>query len=105
MVRCVCCGRTAGDFDAEACIFRAKLSHLQARIFRSLAMSDGQFVTWQKIAESAYADDPHGGPDDAANVITAMVHRMRRKLRPFGVVVEGHKGGNGGYRLAVGAAA
>ncbi|TPL40634.1 hypothetical protein [Mesorhizobium sp. B2-4-6] len=99
--RCKHCGQLVDGFDAEAVIFRAKFSHLQARIFRCIAGGNGQFVGWQFIAMKAYADDPLGGPDNAANVITAMIFRMRRKLRELGVTIEGHKGGDGGYRISV----
>jgi len=100
-VRCATCGQATPAFDAEAAIFTARLSHLQARIFRALASGDGQFVSWSEIAAQAYSTDPAGGPDDVANVISAMVHRMRAKLRPLGLSIDGHKGGDGGYRLSV----
>jgi DNA-binding response OmpR family regulator len=99
VARCKCCGQLTDGFDAEVVIFNARLSHLQAAIFRCLAAGNGQYVSWQFIAARVYANDPHGGPTDAANVISQLIHRMRSKLRPFGVAFSGHRGTGGGYRL------
>lgn len=55
------------------------------------------FVPMDRITAHIWADDPHGGPDDAEGIIHTHVTNLRKFLKPHGWTVESSRGE--GYRL------
>ena len=51
------------------------------------------------IASHVYADDPDGGPGDAATALKAIIWRMNRDLKVLGIRIRATHGRGAIYRL------
>lgn len=99
LARCACCGQPV-SFDIEAVIARQRITRHQAKILRLLDRSGP--LGAEALAGRIYADDPDGGPDNAANAVWVYVSHLRRKLRREGATITWRR--HEGYRLEIGAA-
>lgn len=100
MSACVCCGYDPELKDPEQIARAARLSSFEFRLFDIFRRRFGRYVEADQIAYLLYADDPNGGPITANYVIGVTVSRLRRKLQPFGLTIDGMMGrGSSGRRL------
>lgn len=101
MSACVCCGYDPERKDDLAAIGeKARLSATERRLFDIFRGRFGRYVEADTLAYLLYADDPNGGPITAPWVIGVTVGRLRKKLEPFGLTVDGMMGrGSSGRRL------
>jgi DNA-binding response OmpR family regulator len=100
MSACVCCGYDPETKDPEHIAKVARLSSFEHRLFDIFRRRFGRYVEADQIAYLLYADDPNGGPLYANEVIGVTVTRLRRKLQPFGLTIDGMMGrGSSGRRL------
>lgn len=72
-------------------------------VFLCLAERAGEFVPGSELLDRLYGDDPEGGPVTAVNCVCVHVSRMKKKLEPHGITVEGWRDGHyrRGRRLVV----
>ncbi|RVD44634.1 helix-turn-helix domain-containing protein [Mesorhizobium sp. M4A.F.Ca.ET.020.02.1.1] len=97
---CVCCGFDPELKDPEAIARAARLSSFEHRLFEIFRRRFGRYVEADQIAYLLYADDPNGGPLFAKEVIGVTVGRLRKKLKPYGLTIDGMMGrGSSGRRL------
>ncbi len=100
MSACVCCGYDPELKDPEHIGRVARLSTLELRLFDIFCRRFGRYVEADTLAYLLYADDPNGGPITANEVIGVTVSRLRKKLLPFGLTIDGMMGrGSSGRRL------
>jgi DNA-binding response OmpR family regulator len=71
--------------------------YIERSIANVLANRFDRWVPTSSLIDAAYGLKASGGPDDAANVIKAHVHAIRRKIAPWGFAIEGK--GNIGRRM------
>jgi hypothetical protein len=102
---CPCCRGFIGEAAPVEFIKDAVVGGLQVKIMSKLIDAKSRPVRMEDLIESCFADDPDGGPDDPSNSITVAIHKLRKRLEPFGWHIEkqggGGRGFNGGafYRL------
>jgi DNA-binding response OmpR family regulator len=71
--------------------------YIERSIADVLAHRFERWVPTSSLIDAAYGLRASGGPEDAANVIKAHVHAIRRKIKPHGLLIEGK--GNIGRRM------
>lgn len=99
MNACPCCGFTAGKKTPVEIAELVSLSRLERVIFDTLAAQFGRFVPGPALADAVYADDPDGGPFSAVSCVGVRTISLRKKIEPFGLVIDGRTGPNGGRRM------
>jgi hypothetical protein len=96
--KCPTCGapvpNDAFNFDEETRTFVAngvavQFTERQSRVIGALwrARRRGGFDGLQLLADAVYGDDPDGGPENAANTMSATLWAIRKKLEPAGYTV------------------
>lgn len=63
-----------------------RLPPTQMRLLMAFAACPGRLLVARDLIEAVWFDDPHGGPDAFASVISVMLHRCRYALAPLGLV-------------------
>jgi DNA-binding SARP family transcriptional activator len=58
----------------------AALTPMQERVIRALFDRQRRFVSAAEIADVIYADDRHGGPENASKIVAVFVWNIRRRL-------------------------
>jgi hypothetical protein len=103
MKRCPCCGQPIGEREvALARIKGAPFGPVGRRIAEALGRHTGEWRTASQLADEVYADDPDGGPINAAKSIQAIICiSLRAALRRAGLELESYPSRSGGYRLTV----
>ncbi|MDX0262461.1 hypothetical protein GOC60_14860 [Sinorhizobium meliloti] len=96
---CPCCGFTADKKNVTDIGNSLRLSRLERSVFNFFARRFGQNLDPSWILEAAYADDPDGGPEHANIVVAMTIQRLRNKIAPHGLTIEGTKGRHGGRRM------
>lgn len=51
-----------------------------ARVLRTLYEADGRIVSFGRLIEAMYFDDPRGGPPTASQVLKVCIYHLRRLL-------------------------
>lgn len=55
--------------------------------------------TIEAIIDATYSDDPNGGPSDARNTATAIIHTIRKILTGYGLTIANRRGVGTTYRI------
>ena len=84
-------GTYAAELDA------LRLSRLQRNILAAVARQKGGTLTISQTLDAAYGEREDGGPLAAVSTIRVTIHKLNRKIAPFGWAVENDYGH--GYRL------
>jgi DNA-binding response OmpR family regulator len=98
---CPCCGHNIGSAAPLDAVQGALTGHMRS-IFDELSRRPGQMVSKERLLSAMYDADWSGGPENAEHVMFINIHRMRKKIEPFGwtIVSRGRGRGNVGlYRL------
>jgi hypothetical protein len=96
--QCPCCGAAhAARVDPAVIVAGIPLSALRRRLCEILLAQFGTFVATERLAAAMYADDPNGGPDDAAGVARQLVYKLRPGLLARGLALE--SANDAGYRM------
>jgi hypothetical protein len=56
---------------------------VSARLLGTLQLQPGRLYTWAELVDSAYGDDPEGGPLNALGSIKVLLHHLRRAGYPI----------------------
>lgn len=101
MTACPCCGYDGeGSVSFKHIAAMARLSALETGIFLCLSRNVGRYVTLETIVGDVYAGVRDGGPTSTRQTIGVTVHRMKKKIEPFGLTIQGQGGcGDNGRRL------
>lgn len=101
MTCCPTCGQSvaAGFANPAEVVAAVRLSPYERRIIERLARSFGKLVSTDALIAAVYDDDINGGPDNDRQNIAVFVHRIRRKIEPHGLTIDGRKSFTGGRRL------
>lgn len=81
--------------DTDWCPTEWKLTAMEKKLLNILV--ERSVITRDEIHDSLYYDREDGGPDDR-RIVPLFIHRIRKKLEPFGmsVVCQGRGRGSGG---------
>ena len=77
---------------------------ISERVFHALFVARERGMTVRELAAYAYADDQDGGPLDAPNSISVLIHHLNRKyLIPRGarIIADSDRGGRYARRKLV----
>ena len=96
MSTCPCCGSELTGAPVNT-VLGVELTGTQRRILEYLVRAYPHSMSRERLAGLVYADHPDGGPINAGNVISVMLHKMRPKLEAIGWTA----GGVGGKQLAI----
>jgi hypothetical protein len=91
---CPCCGQKwplgRSKEDARRLLKEvAWAGPVQILVIERLLKNFGGWVSRRDLIDAAFVDDPSGGPDDASNFMAVTVNRIRRRLRLFGLEIDG----------------
>lgn len=93
---CPCCGQVLPNVHAVIAD-AARLTPKQRLLFLAVAAGGGQPVSHRRLIDAIYADDVHGGPENARPVMRVIRVYANKKLARFGRKIENVWGQ--GYRL------
>lgn len=62
------------------------------------ALLSGTYRSTAQLIHAAYGDRIDGGPEWAVKAVQVAIHKIRRQLQPYGIVIENRY--NVGYRIA-----
>lgn len=98
---CPCCGKPIErTIDPAVVELFVQLRPTERAIFQALAMRIGQWVPSAELLDALYGEDAEGGPETAACILSQYISRLRQKLVPFGLVIDGKSNwGDTGRRL------
>lgn len=99
MTACPCCGFDGETADLKAIAKMLRLAGLEAGIFRALSLRFGETVSADDLVDACYRGVKDGGPENARICIAVAAHRLRPKVKVFGLKIEGVIGKHGGRRL------
>lgn len=86
---CPCCGQPLQDRpDVRALGDSMPLGPIERRIFEVFAAALGKYVDNARLVNIVYSNDIDGGPLTARNSISVNLSYLRRKIRPYGLVIE-----------------
>lgn len=88
-VRCPCCLTVLAEgtevpMDA---LRDAPISPMQRMIVEKLISAYPRQVSRAELIETLYGHDARGGPDNPMNIISVMLHKLRKQLPQFGWTV------------------
>lgn len=97
---CPCCGGHIGE-AARPDDVRLGLRGHKRTMFDVLAKRIGLPVTKHDMVNAMYSGRADGGPDDAGNIVSVEMLRLRRSIEPFGwtITSTGRAGVMAEYRL------
>lgn len=75
------------------------MSETERALFDLFRVNFGKPLTRERIASYLYAGDADGGPEFAYTVIAVSLHRLRKKIKPYGLTIEGKGGHREGRRM------
>lgn len=93
MATCPCCGaESTAQIPPSALAAYIHVTPVQRRVLNVLVRHFGKEVPSETIIDAAYFDREDGGPKDGRNSITVIIHRLRKRLLPYGYTIRGFWG-------------
>jgi len=98
-MRCACCGFEPDGKDPRQLINVIKLTRLERNLFECFANNFGRWLTHSKLVDAGYSDDASGGPENAEHAVAVRLHFFKKKIAPYGLVLDTKMGPGGGRRM------
>lgn len=90
---CPCCGQPwfpgRSKMDAKRLIYGLDIQSQSFRLAEFLVDHFGQAIPTSRLVSVLYHDASDGGPLNAANVVAVRLVGLRKKLTPYGLLIEG----------------
>lgn len=90
---CPCCGQQwfpgRSKLDAKRLIYGLEIQSQTFRLAEFLVDHFGEAVPTSRLVSVLYHDDSDGGPLTAGNVVAVRLSGLRKKLAPYGLLIEG----------------
>lgn len=95
---CPCCGAPMASRPPAEALRYGRLPPLVRRVVDVLLRSYPRTMSFRRLADLVYADDPNGGPDQAERCLSSSIAQARHEIAKTGWRI----GGASGYREAIG---
>lgn len=98
---CPCCGKAIEREIHPAVLgLFVQLPPAERAVFEALCLRMGQWVKSSILLDALYGDDPEGGPHYAAAILSMHLRRIRARIEPLGLAIDGRSThGDTGRRL------
>ena len=93
--QCPTCGHEMQTPTPLAALEHAPLASQERIIMEILVGAHPRKVSRDQLTDILYRHDPNGGPITASKTVTVLMHRLRRKIGPYGWTIPRESGGRG----------
>jgi hypothetical protein len=93
--QCPTCGHTMQTPTPLTVLESASLAAQERRIIDLLIKAHPRKISKDRLTDLLYCYDPDGGPVTADKSVAVLIHRIRRKIKPYGWTIPYQTGGRG----------